>query len=766
MEQRGDLGEIGVCYFEDNLQCEEWALLRGDCPVGGVKVTGYATEAARYCAITGGTYAATGKNGQADEQGTCTFTTGVRCDAWDYYNGKCDASAGTAPATPNATLVVPSAEVCAEMAQALTQALTKAAKRPADVKVTQSEETLALPGASGAGCRAQATGTGEQFKGPDSIMKEITSVLTKDGWTEDMMMASGGPTSVGSGFRKSELIAYAVSGWWKDPSANCPADAPITACDLTPAQKLYTITLDTAQSEPVASAAATTTPVGSALEPTPAADGWQTYTNADVGFSIRYPATWKALPSPAGSTEPIKTDMIQGSGGTVRLMWGTGFGGACVAYSALHLAQGQTAACYTVDANGLSHWSGIGKELPTASFAVQADTSVVEPETADLVLRILETLSFGVPADQVPVPTPPAAAPGSEVVVDNLDAAFWPKGNWYVRSEMFHKDAQMVGADCYQAPPGLEASAAVRPNLLSGSYEVFARWCGDPGDTSQTTQGVIEVHRSADDAAPQAVGVNYQAGVGQWQNLGTYDLQPGAFLDVKSAMNGSVVADAYRFVYKAAHGAEAVPTPLPSGQILSGNPPSPLQIVTSGDLVDRLSLVDPYYLSVPMTPTEKTFDDCTAFPREGCGGMRPGWEVQVTHGADALTYRVSNDYKLVAVDGVGSLVPWLAGQQTPQLNFLDVSSGDKDYDVHYDQDGTWRLLRRVRESVTANEAILPAEQGKLLQGLAKKYSTLHLRQPSGAEIAFLGLGPAVAPTDDDRDALFALADTILSGSLD
>ena len=135
----------------------------------------------------------------------------------------------------------------------------------------------------------------------------------------------------------------------------------------------------------------------------------------------------------------------------------------------------------------------------------------------------------------------------------------------------------------------------------------------------QSTQGVIEVHRSADDATPQAVGVDYQAGVGQWQSLGTYDLQPGAFLEIKSTMNGSVVADAYRFVYKGADGAEAVPTPLPSGVLVSGNPPSPLQIMTSGDLVDRLSLVDPFYLSVPMTPADKTFDDCTAFPREGCG---------------------------------------------------------------------------------------------------------------------------------------------------
>ena len=37
-------GEYGVCLFEDNRQCEERALLRGDCPEGGVKVTGYLSE--------------------------------------------------------------------------------------------------------------------------------------------------------------------------------------------------------------------------------------------------------------------------------------------------------------------------------------------------------------------------------------------------------------------------------------------------------------------------------------------------------------------------------------------------------------------------------------------------------------------------------------------------------------------------------------------------------------------------------------------------
>ncbi len=89
IENRDNLGEMGVCYFEDNFQCEEWALLRGDCPVGGLKVTGYITEAARFCAITGGEYTIAGTSGAALEQGTCTFKNGKTCDVWKYYDGTC-----------------------------------------------------------------------------------------------------------------------------------------------------------------------------------------------------------------------------------------------------------------------------------------------------------------------------------------------------------------------------------------------------------------------------------------------------------------------------------------------------------------------------------------------------------------------------------------------------------------------------------------------------------------------------------------------------
>jgi hypothetical protein len=91
-KMRGELGEYGVCVFEDNLQCDEWAMYRGECPVGGIKITGYVTEAAVFCAITGGEYVITDKSGAEDEQGTCTFKSGKTCDVWEYYNGVCTSS--------------------------------------------------------------------------------------------------------------------------------------------------------------------------------------------------------------------------------------------------------------------------------------------------------------------------------------------------------------------------------------------------------------------------------------------------------------------------------------------------------------------------------------------------------------------------------------------------------------------------------------------------------------------------------------------------
>jgi hypothetical protein len=82
IEKRGDGGEYGVCYFDDNKACEEWALFRGECPKGGVKTTGLDTIDQKYCAWSGGHTLAVANS-------VCTFKDGSTCSTEAFYNGKC-----------------------------------------------------------------------------------------------------------------------------------------------------------------------------------------------------------------------------------------------------------------------------------------------------------------------------------------------------------------------------------------------------------------------------------------------------------------------------------------------------------------------------------------------------------------------------------------------------------------------------------------------------------------------------------------------------
>jgi len=98
IEKNGKGDQFGVCTFADNRQCEEWALMRNECVSGGVRVTGFVTPAARYCAITGGTYRVRSATNTPKEQGTCTFKGNKLCDALAYFNGNCTRQ-GTRPAS-------------------------------------------------------------------------------------------------------------------------------------------------------------------------------------------------------------------------------------------------------------------------------------------------------------------------------------------------------------------------------------------------------------------------------------------------------------------------------------------------------------------------------------------------------------------------------------------------------------------------------------------------------------------------------------------
>jgi putative hemolysin len=82
IEKRGDGGEYGLCHFDDNRACEEWALMGGDCPVGGRKTTGYDTIDQNYCAWIGG-------ETLAEPNSLCTINGKSECTTLDLYNGAC-----------------------------------------------------------------------------------------------------------------------------------------------------------------------------------------------------------------------------------------------------------------------------------------------------------------------------------------------------------------------------------------------------------------------------------------------------------------------------------------------------------------------------------------------------------------------------------------------------------------------------------------------------------------------------------------------------
>lgn len=81
--RRGTWGYYQVCNFEDDMNCELYALYEGQCPVGGVKTIGYSTTAQVFCALRGG-------QPMGNENGQCKMPDGQICATDAVYQGNCD----------------------------------------------------------------------------------------------------------------------------------------------------------------------------------------------------------------------------------------------------------------------------------------------------------------------------------------------------------------------------------------------------------------------------------------------------------------------------------------------------------------------------------------------------------------------------------------------------------------------------------------------------------------------------------------------------
>ncbi|MCU0503218.1 MAG: hypothetical protein MUC51_15960, partial [Anaerolineae bacterium] len=245
-----------------------------------------------------------------------------------------------------------------------------------------------------------------------------------------------------------------------------------------------------------------------------------------------------------------------------------------------------------------------------------------------------------------PRPGPSPTVPNVDIIVDNRDPGFSATGHWFIGD-----GGQSYRGDCAWAPRGFGNIAYVRPALpLAGSYEVFAWWCGDP-NKDQSDRAEIQIYPTQGRVATFPVYVNLQEDAGRWNSLGTYRLETNGFVSVDSGLAGNVVADAFRFVYRGPESGRITPTPRPTAFPWTNHPPSPLEQLTAGDLSARLGLTRRFYTTSPLIASEEaSFDDCQAFPRDGCGGTREGWRAQARTQQMTVPYRVSKDYRHVAIE--------------------------------------------------------------------------------------------------------------------
>lgn len=148
----------------------------------------------------------------------------------------------TAGETTTVTQPVPvDDETCAAVETAVASAF--------GVEATTQTEPFSdyVSGLSGEGCQVVAEGTGIEFGNFLDAADQLRAALESMGWTEDEAYLADGPTGTGFGYRLGDRLALVNVGWEPGPAVQCPADQPISACEVPPDQQIYTVTVNLAQ---------------------------------------------------------------------------------------------------------------------------------------------------------------------------------------------------------------------------------------------------------------------------------------------------------------------------------------------------------------------------------------------------------------------------------------------------------------------------------------------------------------------------------------
>lgn len=123
---------------------------------------------------------------------------------------------------------------------------------------------------------------------------------------------------------------------------------------------------------------------------------WQQYEDPKGGFTLQYPSHWQMEDLPDDNGGLLRRFAIRGSEGEITIHWGVGLGGACPeGYKDFVITSGETLQmCQTPQTNGTTHWVLSGLLSGENGFGVFAHTNNNSPESTDLVLKVLASITF------------------------------------------------------------------------------------------------------------------------------------------------------------------------------------------------------------------------------------------------------------------------------------------------------------------------------------------------------------------------------------
>jgi hypothetical protein len=87
----------------------------------------------------------------------------------------------------------------------------------------------------------------EDFGNFVDVAQTIREVFEAEGWTEDEAAIADGPTGTATSYFKDTTVAAVNVSWEPSDEADCPADQPISDCDIEPSQQNFTISIELVQ---------------------------------------------------------------------------------------------------------------------------------------------------------------------------------------------------------------------------------------------------------------------------------------------------------------------------------------------------------------------------------------------------------------------------------------------------------------------------------------------------------------------------------------